>query len=247
MAIWHGLADLVYPPRCLLCMTPPRLSRDHFCEECAGQLFSELETKRARENRICPRCAANVGPFSLHEGQCHSCRGDPPAFDAALRLGVYDGPLKDAVLLMKNARFEGLAELMGERWAETQPERFKSLKVDAVMPVPLHWWRRLMRGYNQSASLAYGLASKLGLTYRHWWLRRRRNTPSQKELTAAQRRENVKDAFRAWEGPQLRGAHVLLVDDVMTTGATVHEAARTLKRGGVKRVTVAVLARAEGK
>ena len=247
MAFWHGFADLVYPPRCLLCLRPPRLSRDHFCEECAGLLFSDVEAKRVEENRICPRCAANVGPFSLQDGQCHACRNDPPAFDAALRLGVYDGPLKDAVLHMKNAHFEGMAELMGERWGKYQQVRFEALKVDAVVPVPLHWWRRLRRGYNQSASLAYGLASQLGLPCRRWWLRRSRNTPSQKELTATQRRENVKDAFRVWETPRMRGAHVLLVDDVMTTGATVHEAARTLKRGGVKRVTVAVLARAEGK
>jgi ComF family protein len=240
MAFWHGIVDLVYPPRCLLCLQPPRLSRDYFCEECAQALFHDTK-------HPCPRCAANVGPYALDEGQCHTCRKDPPAFDAALRLGVYDGPLKDAVLLMKHANNEGLAELMGERWAELQVERFAALKIHAVVPVPLHWWRRLRRGYNQSAALAYALASRLHLPYRRWWLRRKRNTPSQKDLTAAQRRENVKDAFRVWEGPHLRGAHVLLVDDVMTTGATVHEAARTLKRGGAARVTVAALARAEGK
>jgi ComF family protein len=240
MAFWHGITDLIYPPRCLLCRRPPRLSRDHFCEDCTEQLFGDTKL-------VCPRCAANVGPYSLDEGQCHHCRADPPAFDAALRLGIYDGPLKAAVLLMKNANHEGLAELMGERWAERQLDRFAALKVDAVVPVPLHWWRRLRRGYNQSAALAYGLASRLRLPYHRWWLRRSRNTPSQKELTATQRRENVKDAFSVRPKAPVRGAHVLLVDDVMTTGATVQEAARTLKRGGAARVTVAVLARAEGK
>jgi ComF family protein len=240
MAFWHGITDLIYPPRCLLCLRPPRLSRGHFCEECDEQLFGDSKI-------VCPRCAANVGPYSLDDGQCHECRKDPPAFDASLRLGIYNGPLKSAVLFMKNATHEGLAELMGERWAERQRERFVALKVDTVVPVPLHWWRRLRRGYNQSAALAYGLTNRLRLPYCRWWLRRVRNTPSQKELTATQRRENVKGAFHVREGQHMRGAHVLLVDDVMTTGATVHEAARTLKRAGVARVTVAVLARAEGK
>ncbi len=130
---------------------------------------------------------------------------------------------------MKNAHYEGLAELMGERWAELHRDRFTALKVDAVVPVPLHWRCRLKRGYNQSAALAYGLTSTLHLPLRRWWLRRIRNTPSQKALPATQRQENVKGAFRAWDSPQLRGAHVLLVDDVMTTGATANEAARALK------------------
>ncbi len=82
MSFWHGITDLLYPPRCLLCLRPPRLSRDHFCEACAESLFSDSRL-------VCPRCAANVGPFSIHDGQCHNCDDDPPVFDAALRLGLY--------------------------------------------------------------------------------------------------------------------------------------------------------------
>jgi ComF family protein len=149
------------------------------------------------------------------------------------------------VLFIKNAHHEGLAELLGERWARARRAAFAGLAIDAVVPVPLHWWRRVVRGYNQSAAVAYGLAGELGLPYRRWWLRRRRNTPSQKALTAGQRRENVRGAFCVRSGAPLRGKHVLLVDDVMTTGATSNEAARALKRGGAARVTLAVLARAD--
>jgi ComF family protein len=241
MAFWQGLVDLVYPPRCLLCMRPPRLTRDHFCEECAHELFVDAKS-------TCRRCAATVGQNLPDNQECHNCSKDPPAFDAALRLGIYEGTLKDAVLLMKYPNHEGLAELLGERWAERDQARFAALKIDAVVPVPLHWWRRLVRGYNQSAALAYGLASRLRLPLCRWWLRRSRYTPrNKKEMSPTEWREYLKGAFRVWEGPQLRGAHVLLVDDVMTTGVTANEVARALRRSGVTRVTVAVLARAKGK
>jgi uncharacterized protein (TIGR03000 family) len=118
-----------------------------------------------------------------------------------------------------------------------------ALKAEVVVPVPLHWWRRWRRGYNQSAALAYGLAAGLKLSCQPGWLRRIRNTPPQTSQTLAGRRENVRGAFRARTGVPLRGRSVLLVDDVMTTGATASEAARALRAGGAARVVVAVLAR----
>ena len=167
-------------------------------------------------------------------GAVGACRHASLGFDAALRLGRYEGARQQAVLRMKNANHEGLAELVGERWAERERARFMALGVDAVVPVPLHWWRRMRRGYNQSAALAFGIASTLKLPYRRWWLRRSRYTPSQKELSAAARRANVEGAFRAGMGVRLQGKHILLVDDVMTTGATASEAARALKRAGAR-------------
>jgi ComF family protein len=116
------------------------------------------------------------------------------------------------------------------------------LAPDAVVPVPLHWWRRLRRGYNQSEALARGLARVLALPCRTSWLRRARHTPSQVGKSAEQRRANVRGAFRAARVPA--GASVLLVDDVMTTGATASEAARALKEAGAGRVVAAALGRA---
>ncbi len=147
---------------------------------------------------------------------------------------------------MKNRWNEGLAELMGEWWAAVAQPRFASLGVDCVVPVPLHWLRRWQRGYNQSASLALGLATGLRLPVQKWWLKRIRNTPSQKILSATARKENVRGAFGVRSTAALAGRSVLLVDDVMTTGATAHEAARMLRKAGAKRVLVAVLARAQG-
>jgi ComF family protein len=119
-----------------------------------------------------------------------------------------------------------------------------ALNLDAVVPVPLHWVRRWQRGYNQSSAIAYGLASRLRLPFRPGWLRRTRNTPSQTKQTASGRRDNVRGAFAVPRRVRLDGQTVLLVDDVMTTGATASEAARALRKAGAGRVAVAVLGRA---
>jgi ComF family protein len=118
------------------------------------------------------------------------------------------------------------------------------LQVEVVVPVPLYWLRRLTRGYNQSAAVAGGVARVLGLPCRPRWLRRVRNTPKQVGQSLAARQENVRGAFRARRRAPLAGRSVLLVDDVMTTGATLGEAARALRAAGAARVAVAALARA---
>jgi predicted amidophosphoribosyltransferase len=112
--------------------------------------------------------------------------------------------------------------------------------------VPLHWRRRLARGYDQSAALARGLAARLGLPCATAVLRRIRNTPMQTLQTASGRPGNVRGAFRPRRPGALQGKAVLLMDDVMTTGSTANEAARALRESGAGRVVVAVLARSHG-
>ena len=115
-----------------------------------------------------------------------------------------------------------------------------------LVPVPLHWRRRWLRGYNQSEALAHGLAARLRLPCGSCGLRRIRATPMQTSQTLAGRRDNVRGAFAAAPNVRTAGKTVLLVDDVMTTGATASEAARALKAAGARRVVVAVLTRAHG-
>jgi ComF family protein len=117
--------------------------------------------------------------------------------------------------------------------------------IHCVIPVPLHWRRRWQRGYNQAEALARALAGACGFPCRSHWLARVRHTPAQHLLSPSARRANVQGAFHARKRPELAGATVLLVDDVLTTGTTCSEAARALRDAGVRKVIVAVVARAE--
>jgi ComF family protein len=191
----------------------------------------------------CPRCAATVGPFAHVAAGCPSCRQVAFSFERVIRLGPYDETLKEVILRLKKLAGEGLAEVLGALWAEHSAARLADLGADLVVPIPLHWWRRWTRGYNQSEALARPLAARLHLPCRPGWLRRIRATPLQTQQTPANRKTNVKDAFQCGSR-KLAGKTVLLIDDVMTTGNTVSEAARALRQAGAKRVVVAVLARA---
>jgi ComF family protein len=239
VSLARGLEHLIYPGHCLLCGRALPRQRAHFCEGCAAELLRDPWPS-------CPRCAGTVGPFAVLDGQCAGCRGEPYYFDQALRLGAYHpsaGTLHDAVMRIKHHAGEGLAELLGEYWAQRDGERFRALAVNVVVPVPLHWMRRWWRGYNQSAAVAWGLCAQMGWKCRPGWLRRIRNTPSQKGQNRQERRANVQGAFRARRRLRLDGQTVLLVDDVMTTGATASEAARALKQAGAGCVIVAALGR----
>lgn len=235
-----GARHLVYPGCCLLCGQPLPTDQAHFCPLCRQELFADKES-------TCPRCAGSVGPFAVFDGRCHACRKESFAFEQVLRLGRYEGLLREVILRLKNQTGEGLAELLGECWAYEAASRFAALQFEAIVPVPLHWRRRWQRGYNQSAALCRGLAATLGVPYQPSWLRRARHTPRQTSRpTSAERKANVRGAFRARPETLLRGRAILLVDDVMTTGATAGEASRALRAGGASRVVVAVLARAHG-
>jgi ComF family protein len=143
---------------------------------------------------------------------------------------------------LKHWHGEGLGEAIGRLWAEHAGAKLGQAGVDVVVPVPLHWWSRWRRGYNQSEVLARCLAEHLKTPCQPRWLRRSRFTLQQKELPRSARRDNLRGAFRARADVPLAGKTILLVDDVMTTGATASEAARALKAGGARKVVVAVLA-----
>lgn len=235
----RGLLQIVYPGLCVVCGDDLPPEQDHFCTPCRGALLDDPLPS-------CPRCAATVGPFADVAAGCTHCRDEAFAFERVLRLGPYEGPRREVVLSMKRRDGEVLAELVGELWADHAATRLEALAADLVLPVPLHPWRRLARGYNQSAALARGLAARLRLPSRPHWLRRVRNTPMQTSRSAGERRTNVLGAFRASPWARLAGRSVLLVDDVLTTGSTCSDAARALRSAGAARIVVAVLARSHG-
>ena len=173
---------------------------------------------------------------------CALCRVGATGYDAAYSYGAYEGTLRELIHLLKFRRIETLAAPLGHWLAQALP---RERGYDAIVPVPLHWTRWLTRRFNQSELLAREVSRRTGIPLR-LWLQRVKRTPQQAGLTAAKRRRNVAGAFRACvPGSKLAGSRVLLVDDVLTTGATLNAAAWALKRAGAKRITVLTVARAD--
>jgi ComF family protein len=225
-ALAGALLDLVYPPRCAACGDPP--VRGPFCFVCAEAVEPVPPG--------CARCGM-PGPDLL----CGACRADPPAFDGVRAGGLFGGPLADAIHRLKYGNHPALARPLGTWLAAVAPPPAGA----AIVSVPLARGRRVLRGYDQAALLADALARAAGLRRCRvrGALRRVRETPPQVGRTRAERSRNVARAFEAT--PALAGRDVVLVDDVVTTGATADAAARAVKEAGARSVVVLALARAE--
>lgn len=245
---WHsatdiarGLLDLVYPPICWVCESLQPQLDDGVCPACASKITHD-------PHPTCPRCSSTVGPHVNLVGGCIECRDVSFAFDQALRMGPYhqqtpaENLLRAVILRMKHKGGQGLADIVGRLWARTMAPRLAALKPDLVVPVPLHWRRRWERGFNQSEGLARALARELKIACRPALVRRTRATPLQTKSSFAQRRDNVRGAFAVRQAKDISGKTVVLVDDVMTSGATASEAARALRTLKPARIIVAVLA-----
>jgi ComF family protein len=162
-------------------------------------------------------------------------------------MGSYDGELRDLCLRLKHERNAWLAMWLSELFVEARRDVFCALPADTlVVPVPLHWWRQWERGYNQAEALAEGVAKQLKLPIRRL-LKRVTGTRKLADLGVTARGELMRGAFRARAraSSRISGRTVLLVDDVLTTGATCGAAARALKQAGASRVVVSVIARTE--
>lgn len=238
-AVAHGVAQLAFPNSCLICDAPETDSigfRHGLCIDCYLSVTTD-------PHAACPRCAQTTGPYGDAMGGCSRCRNESVGFQSALRLGPYEHRLRDAVIRAKGAFGENLAEMMGRVFWETACPTLSNRGVDLVVPVPLHWRRRWVRGFNQAASVAREIAAGLGIEFAPGALMRVRHTPQQLQPSASARRENVRGAFRVPPGASVERKRILLVDDVMTTGATAGEAARMLREAGAEWVMAAILAR----
>jgi len=230
--------DLLYPALCPVCDRALDTGRrDPLCREC----FAAVERI---EPPFCARCGMPWPSFQRgappRPALCHACLAAPPPFDYARAAGAYAGALRDALHALKFGRARAVARPLSALMLE-QCGALLGPHVDALVPVPLAPARERDRGFNQAALLAAHLAASGGLPVKPRWLRRHRGTRPQTELTAGERRANVAGAFVA--SPRAAGAHVLLIDDVVTTGATAAECARTLRAAGARTVGVLAVAR----
>ena len=192
---------------------------------------------------VCNTCGRpmelDLGP----EAQCAACIARPPRWDRARAALIYDAASRRIVLdLKRSGRRDGLRTMTG--WMQRAGANLIA-EADMIIPVPLHYTRLVSRGFNQSAWLGQGIAREAGLPCRVDLLKRKRRTPTQGNLSAKARHRNVAGAFSI--SPRavtlIDGKRLLLVDDVLTTGATLSACTRALKRAGARQVDVLVLAR----
>jgi ComF family protein len=236
----RAVVDYALPPRCPGCgvITP----QDHdFCLGC----WSELDFLDG------PQCARCAEPFEIDPGPgalCGACHADPPALDA-LRAAVAYGPIaRRLALRLKYGRRPGLARTMARHMRRhlplVGPGGLTGQDNDVLLvPVPLHRWRIWRRGYNQAALMAEALAQGDGRGVAIDLIERRKATPALRGMGPKARAKTVRGAFALRVGAQVKGRHIVLVDDVYTTGATLDSCARLLKRAGAARVSALCWAR----
>jgi len=225
--------DMLLPPRCLGCGEPVSQAGT-LCAACwRGITFLGAP--------CCARCGL---PFDIDHGHstlCGQCVRQEPVFTRARAAMRYDEASRKLILAFKHGDRLHLAPAFGPWLKRAGAELLED--ADLVLPVPLHWTRLFARRYNQAALLAQALRTVGGPPIAADWLIRKRRTPSQGKQGAASRHRNVAGAFALRPGRDVKGKKLVLIDDVFTTGATVSECAKVLKRAGAARVDVLTLAR----
>lgn len=208
------LAHVFFPERCLFCGEVIR-EGEVFCKDCAEDIRQPLHPA------VCANCKA---PF---EECCCDLK--------TVAVYYYEEGAAEAIRRMK---FHGerlcagqLAQIMAEHLRLQYPGEF-----DGIIPLPLHWRDRMIRGYSQTVWLAKALSKELGVAYEPKILRKTRHTKKQHDLSQKERKRNLRDAFSCKHGGSLSGKRILLLDDVTTTGSTFREAVHTLKEAGVEEI-----------
>jgi ComF family protein len=233
--------DLVFPALCPVCEgTLAAGRRDPLCGACWSAI-TRLGPPWCDVCGAAPPAVATPDALPRRVARtCPTCASAPPSYDYARAAALYEGGLRDALHAFKFGGRRALAGPLGDLAAE---QCVGSLPdgIDALVPVPLARERERERGYNQAALLARRIGRRLAVPTRAGWLVRTRATRPQSDLSAAERRANVRGAFRARE--PAAGRHVLLIDDILTTGATLDACALALSAAGARRVGVLTVAR----
>ncbi|MFZ5519441.1 MAG: ComF family protein [Candidatus Zhuqueibacterota bacterium] len=225
MNLFRPLVDFFYPPFCTICQSA--LQRDEIvvCEQC----WSEI-----------PR----VDEHADIVAEISAGLSSPVFFTQAYSIWQFDGPIQQIIHLLKYQNYRILARKMGEFMAD----KIRTLSIPdqdiVLIPVPLHKTRVRERGYNQSFLLCESIASRLTIPFSDKILVRRRYTQSQTRLNATNRQKNVRDAFQVVAPELINGKTVILVDDVITTGATMNACASTLAKSGVSEICLVSAAKA---
>jgi len=227
---------LLFPDDCRVCENPlQNLSRIPICQSC---LESPLPLTAVHACRVCQTPFVDAFPLDEHD-LCTVCRRREVSFDAAYSFGSYEGTLRDLIRLFKYSRIESLSKPLSRLLIEAVPQGHR---FDLVTAMPMHWYRRWERGFNQAELLAKPVARRLGLPASHV-LRRVRLGKRQAGLGATARRNNLRSAFQLARNARVDGKNILLIDDVLTTGSTLAAASAVLKSAGANHVCALTVAR----
>ncbi len=234
----QSLADVIFPRTCLSCQTVlDEGGTKPFCEACTEKI-SPIAS---------PLCTLCGGPFPAPDGidhVCGDCLKDPPSFDVARSAGRYDGPLLEAISRFKYRSRTAGGVLLGRWMAARSWPGFRPADYDRLLPVPLHANRLRQRGFNQAVILGRVVAGAFKIPFDTAVLQRREHRDPQVGLGRKERMTNVRGAFAASFPERIEGKNIVILDDVYTTGSTIRECARVLKKAGAARVAALTLARA---
>jgi ComF family protein len=242
IAAGESLFASLFPGNCRLCNAPlARIRRIPVCEVCQQAIHS-------LEGSVCSICGERLLGEPAPERRCLECIRFARPFARAVAYGSYEGELRALIHLLKYQRVRPAAAVLGRMLAESVAGLLEESTDGSavVIPIPLHRAKQRQRGFNQTELIARAMVEHLyvpGLKLEVSVLRRCRMTESQTGLTRSQRRRNVRGAFTIQNPGTIAGRDILLVDDVFTTGTTVSECARLLRRAGAARVWVATVAR----
>jgi ComF family protein len=224
------LLDAVYPPRCITCTAETEATHG-LCPSC----WSETPFI---SGPVCPKCGLPVQENGL---TCEGCTRHPPDWSSGRAALLYEGAGRRVILSLKHGdRLDSTPALVG--WM-TVAGRDLIKRADVIVPIPLHWRRLARRSYNQAAELARGVAKRSHTPFAPRALRRRIATPPLKGLNRQERTALLENAIEVVQSDAIANRKVLLIDDVMTSGATLAAASRVLKQSGAAEVDVLVLAR----
>jgi ComF family protein len=223
------LFDFLFPPICLGC--DKEIDEGLICYQCANQISNSALG-------VCARCGY---PLGYNEG-CKHCKTGP-VLPRTRALGGYTEPLSPLIHALKYQGKKSLAEIFGRGLTGLLNSDPILKQADAIIPIPLHPARQRERGYNQTELLGLELSRQTGIPIINA-LKRKKNTKSQTTLDPAKRRENMRGAFAVKDNSTIQNKKVILIDDVITSGATINSATQTLLNGGAKEVYGLVIARA---
>lgn len=230
----QSLNHLLWPAVCAGCGQSASEGDRTLCRDCWGELMS------CAGGDYCRRCGRDASLYGLVDGACGDCQGREFYFDKIARSGVYGGALQRMILAFKKDRTE-LVTMLGFLANSALDGGGFAGRIELFVPVPLHWSRRLSRGYNQSLVLAKKLKHpRAKINTELVRIRRTKLQPTM--VSEAARARNVAGAFAVRRGHRFAGRSVCLIDDIKTTGATLNECAKTLKEAGASKVFAVVLA-----